>query len=244
MAFARNELPEGGFASGLNSVTQGEDGRFYLWSEDEIDAALAGTFSAKFKAVYEVKREGNFAGRNVLRRLGAGNAAAITTTDADEALMTRQRGMLLEARDKRVRPARDDKMLADWNGITIAAIANAGAAFERPKWVSAAIAAFDAVCAALDTNGTLHHSYVAGQKGAEGFANDYANMAQAALQLYEVTNDKRFLTAALAWTDTLNKHFWDAQRYGYFFTSDHADPIFMRTRVMYDNAGPQPTASC
>jgi uncharacterized protein YyaL (SSP411 family) len=226
------KLPGGGFATTLHSQSEGQEGKYYVWSEAEIDAALVGTFSAKFKFVYEIVRDGSYGGKNILKRLGADAQA---TTDADELLLTKQRAMLLEARNKRVPPMRDDKMLADWNGLAIAAIARAGMAFERTEWIAEAVIAFNAVVATLGDGGKLYHSALDGQRGAPGFADDYANMALAATQLFEVSGDKRFLESAKAWVETLNNDFWDANRSGYFFTSDQADPQMMRVRYYTDS---------
>jgi len=229
------KLPGGGFASTLHSESDGEEGKYYVWSEAEIDAALVGTFATKFKSVYAVVREGSYGGRNILKRLGPD---AQSTTDADEVLLTKQRGMLLEARARRTAPMRDDKMLADWNGLAIAAIARAGMVFERTEWIAEAVIAFNAVVATLGDGGKLYHSALNGQRGAQGFADDYANMALAATQLFEVSGDKRFLDSARAWVETLNAHFWDAQRGGYFFTADDAEPLVMRVRYFLDNPTP------
>jgi uncharacterized protein YyaL (SSP411 family) len=229
------KLPGGGFACTLNSQSEGEHGRYYLWGEAEIDAALVGTFSAKFKSVYAITREGSIAGRNLPRRVGAG---AQETTDADEILMTKQRGMLLEARGRRAAPARDDKLLADWNGLAIAALARAGAAFERSEWVAEAVIAFTTVVARLGDGANLHHSALGEARGVKGFADDYANMALAATQLFEVSGDRRFLENAKAWTDTLIAHFWDETRGGFFFTAEDADPLLLRPRYFFDNPTP------
>jgi uncharacterized protein YyaL (SSP411 family) len=187
-----------------------------------------------------VTRDGNFAGRNLLRRVGAG---AQETTDADEILMTKQRGMLLEARNRRTAPLRDDKILGDWNGLAIAALAKAGATFERSEWVAEAVIAFNAVVATLGDGDKLYHSALNGQRGSLGFADDYANMALAATQLYEVSGDKRFLENAKAWVDRLNAHFWDEQRAGYFFASDTADAMMLRPRYFADNPTPPANAT-
>src|SRR6202012_4694316 len=125
------------------------------WTEAEIDAALAGTFSARFKQVYGVKRDGDYNGKNILRRF----AAAAPPTEADEALMARQRAMLLQVRNKRPAPLRDDKLLADWNGFAIRALAFAGSVFERADWISAAAAAFDTIVRLMEENGILYHAW-------------------------------------------------------------------------------------
>ena len=222
-----------GFATGQGSNTEGEEGRFYVWSEAEIDAALAGTFSARFKQVYGVKRDGDFNGKNILRRFGT-----TTTTEADEVLMTKQRGTLLAQRDKRVKPARDDKILTDANGLAIRAIAFAGSAFDRPEWISAAASAFDSVVARMDNKGVLSHAAFHGTILSPGVAADYVHMAEAALQLYESTGEKRYVEMARKWVDTMDASFWDTLRGGYFFTANDAEKLVVRARAIFDLAAP------
>ncbi len=226
------KLPGGGFASHLDSQSEGQEAFYYVWTETEVDAALAGTFAAKFKSIYEISRDGNFFGRNVPRRL---SQASQPTSDADEALLSKQRALLLAARDKRTPPLRDDKMLADANGLMIAALAQAGAVFERADWTAEAVAAFNAVGATLGQGAALHHAALDGRHGSEGFADDYADMARAALQLYEVSGDKSFLEKARAWVATLDAHYWDEERGGYFYTADTATPPVLRPRFVTDN---------
>ena len=182
---------EGAFASGVSSSSEGEEGKYYVWTEAEIDAALQGTFSARFKQVYGVRHEGDFNGKTILRRF-----IDLNPTEADEALMTRQRAMLQAVRSERVAPQRDDKLLADWNGLAIRAIAFAGSAMERPDWVIAAATAFDAIVKLMDEKGALYHVWANGRHGQQGFADDYVHMAGAALQLYESTGDKRYVQQA------------------------------------------------
>jgi uncharacterized protein len=226
------KLPGGGFASHLDSQSEGQEALYYVWTEAEVDVALAGTFAAKFKSIYEISRDGNFFGRNLPRRL---SMASQPTSDADEALLGKQRALLLAAREKRVAPLRDDKMLADANGLIIAALAQAGAVFERADWVAEAVTAFNAVAATLGDGARLYHSALGGKHGSESFADDYANMARAALQLYEVSGDRRFLAQARAWVETLDTHYWDEGRGGYFYTADDAAQPLVRPRFHNDN---------
>ena len=234
------KLPGGGFASHLDSQSDGQEALYYVWTEMEVDAALAGTFAAKFKSIYEISRDGNFFGRNVPRRL---SQASQPTSDADEALLSKQRALLLAARDKRTPPLRDDKLLADANGLTIAALAQAGAVFERADWAAEAVTAFNAVSAALGEGARLYHSALNGKHGSEGFADDYAAMARAALQLHEVSGDKGFLEKAKAWVATLDAHYWDEARGGYFYTADTGQPPVLRPRFHTDNPGPSANAA-
>jgi hypothetical protein len=225
----------GAFASGLASSTEGEEGKYYVWSEAEIDAGLQGTFSARFKQVYGVKREGDFNGKTILRRFSDG----APPTEADEALMTKQRAMLLEIRKKRTAPLRDGKLLADWNGVAIRALAFAGSVFDRADWIAAAAGAFETIVKRMDDDGVLYHAWAKGGRGPRGFADDYVQMAQAALQLYESTGEKRYIEAAKNWVRSLDTNFWDAARGGYYFTAHDAEGLIIRTRMVFD----QPTAS-
>ena len=228
-----------GFAAGLDADSEGEEGKFYAWTEAEVDAALAGTFSARFKQVYGVTRDGTVAGKNILRRQGVGTQPS----GADEALLAKQRGLLLAARDKRVRPQRDDMLLTDWNAITIRALAFAGAVFERPDWIRAAIAAYDYVRKVSGEGETLYHSYAEGVRGEKGFSDDYAQMARAALELWEVTGEARFLDDAKAWTNILNTQFWSETRGGYNYTANDAEPLIVRTRMIHDQPTPSTNAT-
>ena len=224
-----------GFAAGFEAESEGEEGKFYLWSEPEIDAALSGTFAQRFKAVYGVTRDGNHMGRNILRRMGHPQPQL---SEADEALLLKQRGMLLTAREKRVHPARDETLLADWNGIAISALTQAGMALDRADWVQAAITTFDAVVKALGEGDRLYHSANGGVRGAQGFADDYTMMARGALHLWEATGEARFLDAAKRWVGVLNDHFWNIEKGGYCTISDDAESLIVRARVLYDQAVP------
>jgi uncharacterized protein YyaL (SSP411 family) len=232
----RDMKVEEGFATSLDADTDGEEGRYYVWTEAEIDAALAGTATQRFKQVYNVTANGGHQGFNVLSRTGSN--AAYPISEADEALFAKQRQILLETRSKRATPQRDDKVLADFNGMMIAALARAGAVLRRTAWTVAAIKAFEFVEKSLGDGDRLYHSWRNGKRSKESFSDDYAHMINAALILWESTNDKRYLARAQAWTHTLNEHFWDLYNGGYFSTSDDADPLIVRPRPVFDNATP------
>jgi uncharacterized protein YyaL (SSP411 family) len=232
----REMMVEDAFATSLDADSDGEEGTYYVWSESEIDAALMGTFVQKFKLAYSVTRDGNFNGKNILHRLAS--AAPYPQSDADEALLKRQRELLLAARAKRTAPIRDDKVLADTNGMIITALAEAGRAMNRAEWITAAIKAFDFTVKALGDGDRLSHSWRAGKRGHAGFADDYAHMARAALALWEVTGEERFLDRAKRWTHTLNEHFWDGVLGGYFTAADDDEALIVRTRPIYDQSQP------
>jgi len=241
--FLLREMRNGaGFACAINADSEGlEQGAYYLWTEPEIDAALMGTFIAKFKSAYGVSRDGNYNGKTVVQRLYS--AAPYPQSDADEALLAKQCDLLLAARRQRKAPKRDEKILADANGLTVASLAYAGGAFQNTQWVQAAIEAFEFVVKALGEGDRLYHSWIDGKRGAPGFADDYAQMARAALALYEVAGDKRYLDFAKRWTRVLNEHFWDADRAGYCFTADDAETMIVRARMTFDQPAPSANAT-
>ena len=231
----REMRADGGFASSIDADSEGEEGRFYVWSEAEIDAALAGTFAQRFKQVYNVTRAGNFESRNVLHRLGN---VVLGLSDADEALLKKQRELLLAARAKRVAPQRDDKVLTDWNGMTITALAQAGAAFRRPEWIQEAVKTFDFIVATHGEGDRLCHSSRGGKCHHIGFSDDYAQMARAAYTLYEATGEKHYLERAQAWVKVLDTHFWDDQKGGYFYSADDDESLIARARSFIDQNTP------
>ena len=222
------------FASSLDADSEGQEGKFYTWTEAEIDAALVGTMVPRFKQAYGVTREGNFDGRNILHRY----IPVPGLTQADENLFATQRARLLEERGSRIRPTRDDKVLADWNGLMIASLATAGAVFHEARWIEAAKRAFQFVCERLGDGDRLFHTYRDGKRQHPGFSDDYANMARAALTLWEVTSDRFYLERARAWTRVLDDQFWDFAMGGYAFAAQRDEPVQVRIRMAYDNPTP------
>jgi len=226
------------FASSLDAESEGTEGKFYVWTEADIDAALAGTFVQRFKEIYGVQRDGNFNGTNVLNRLGA----PAMLPEADEALLATQRTKLLAARAKRARPMRDDKVLADWNGMMIAALAGAGVVFRQPEWTNMAAQAFRFVVDKMSDGDRLFHSYCGGKAGQPGYSDDYANMARAALTLWEMTGEEHYFERAQAWTRVLNEQFWDAENGGYFYTPHDSEHLLVRIRTATDGQTPAANA--
>ena len=224
---------EGAFASALDADSEGEEGRFYVWQESEIDALL-GADSEAFKAVYEVTALGNFEGNNILNRLRYRPDGGVL----DEAKLKPLRDKLLAVRDKRIWPSWDDKVLADWNGMMIAALACAAAVFERPNWLAAARRAWDYVAEEMADGARLRHSARHGQVKEIEFLDDYAEMSRAALLLYEVSGEPVFLERARAWLDILDAQYWDAEAGGYFYSPDGGEKLIARSKSAHDNATP------
>jgi uncharacterized protein len=223
----------GGFASTLDADSEGEEGRFYVWSRDEIEELL-GDHADLFSRTYDVSAPGNWEETNILNRRHDTALKDLAT----EATLSACRSVLLARRDMRVRPGWDDKVLADWNGMMIAALANAGAVFAMPSWVAAATDAFDFVAGHMQVDGRLRHAWRLGRLGPPGTLDDHAHMARAALALFEATGEMRFLAAARGWADVVDRHFWDADRGGHFLTADDAERLIVRTKSAYDNPMP------
>lgn len=223
------------FAASEDADSEGEEGRFYVWTEAEIDALL-GTASAAFKRAYDVTKTGNWEGRSILRRVTPrGNAA-------HEAALAHSRALLLAARASRVRPGRDDKVLADWNGLAIASLCRAAAVFGRPDWADHAAAAFDFVTHQMaGQGGRIQHAWRLNRVTAAGLLDDQANMARAALALFEWSGTTRFLDAARALVAATDAWFADSDG-SYFTTAGDATDVplgpLARPRVAADNVTP------
>jgi uncharacterized protein YyaL (SSP411 family) len=231
----REMTVEGGaFASSLDADSEGEEGKFYVWSLAEIDEVLGAESAKLFAATYDVTAAGNFEGRNILNRLGAIELA----DDETETRLAAMRAILLGRRARRVRPGFDDKVLADWNGLMIAALANAAQAFDRSEWLEAAERAFAFVSTRMTAAGRLHHAWREGEAKAPASASDYANMIRAALALANATGDLDYLALARAWVEVLDKHYWADDLGGYYFAADDTGDLIVRPFSGQDEATP------
>lgn len=230
---AREMIAEGdAFAATLDADSDGEEGKYYVWTEAEIDAAL-GEDAAAFKAAYDVTAAGNWEGHVILNR-----SQRMLLGDAGfEDKLAHGRAILFRLREERVRPGRDDKVLADWNGMMIAALARAGFAFGRVDWLQLATRAYAGITAQLVKDGRLHHSFRLGRLGAEGNLDDHAQMIRAALALHEMTGAPAYLDDAERWAEAV-EGFFAAETGGYYFTASDAEGLIVRMRHAHDNATP------
>jgi hypothetical protein len=227
-------VPGGGFAASLDADSEGEEGKFYVWSLAEIAEILGENDARMFAEIYGVTAQGNFDGHNILNRLDE----IELRDEATERRLAEMRKKLLARRGSRVRPGFDDKVLADWNGLMIAALAKAAEAFDKPQWLAAADAAFDFVSTKMITNGRLLHAYRASEAKAPATANDYANMIRAALALANVTGNRAYVERAREWTDILDKHYWADDIGGYYFVADDTSDLIVRPMSGQDEATP------
>jgi uncharacterized protein YyaL (SSP411 family) len=207
-----------------------------VWSEREIDDVL-GDAAPLFKRIYDVTPGGNWDGHTILNRsarLALGEAGA-------EQALAQARAKLLARRAGRVRPGLDDKVLTDWNGLTIAALAAASQVFSEPAWMEAAVRTYRFIVERLQSDGAeqrLRHSYRDGAVVARDVLDDYAQMIRAALALHQASGEARYLADAVRWARTVDAHFWDRVAGAYFFSADDASDLVARTRTAFDNATP------
>jgi uncharacterized protein YyaL (SSP411 family) len=232
----REMLVDGAFASALDADSEGEEGRFYVWDAGEIDRLL-GADATAFRLAYGVTDIGNWEGRNVLNRLHEPGLPAAS----EAALLARCRAVLLSARARRVRPGRDDKVLADWNGLMIAALARASGQLDRPEWLGLAEAAFVAALRHMSEGDRLFHSWRAGRRLPVDFLDDYAQMARAALALFQRTGTTGYLRQARAWVERCRTDFHDDRSGGYFLSTAATDGPIVRPKNAHD--GPTPSAN-
>ena len=228
---------EGAFCASLDADSEGEEGKFYVWSYDEVLKALGDDDGAFFARHYDVTPGGNFEGHNILNRL-----AGLPRSAEDESRLTSLREKLLAVRSARVRPGLDDKVLADWNGLMIAALVNAGIILDEPSWIAMARRAFDFITNAMSKGERLGHSWREGQLLFPGLASDFAAMTRAALALYEAGGERRFLDQALVWQNALDAHYADADSGAYYLSADDASDLLLRPHSTTDDATPNANA--
>lgn len=249
LEFVSREMtsPEGGFYSALDAETDGIEGEYYVWDESEIDSVLQ-SGSGAFKLAYKVKELSDFEHGNVLRlspkRLPAPLAADTIIADQtpagferDEFSVARQK--LLEVRNKRKRPMRDEKILTCWNGLMIGAYARAASPLQHPGYARIAERAATFLLTNLrDPQGRLLHVYTAGQPRLNAYLDDYAFVIDGLLALHEATEDPKWLKAAKQLQDEQLRLFLDETNGGFYFTSHHHEELLARTKNSYDGVLP------
>ncbi len=234
VAWLRREMttPEGAFASSLDADSEGEEGRFYVWSLAEICEVL-GPDAAFFAEVYDITEEGNWEGANIPNLLTSGAPSPDV-----EARLQSLRQKLLNRRAMRVRPGLDDKILADWNGLMIGGLARAALLLDRPEWIGLAEQAYRFIREAMSRDGRLGHSWRCGSLIFPGFALDHAAMMRAALALHEAAGEAHYLGDARRWRDILRDEYRIAETGILAMTANDADRLLVRPQPTHDEAVP------
>jgi len=231
----------GGFYATLDADSEGHEGKFYIWTPDELTTLLDADDARLVAAYYDVTTRGNFEGVNILH-VGEALAAVAervgVAPSVVQAALDRARPILLAAREKRVHPGRDEKVLTAWNGLMLRAFAEAAAVLDRADYRATAERAADFALATLRRDGLLLRTYKDGQSKLNGYLEDYAFLADSLLALYEATFDPRWLSEAHTLAATMVAQFWDDTNGGFFDTGRDHEALIARPKSVFDNAIP------
>jgi len=241
---------EGGFYSAEDADSEGEEGKFYLWTYDEIKRILASEEADFIVKVFNIEENGNFAdqvagnkaGRNIphmpksLKELASElNVSVLELQKRLESV----RQKLFAHRDKRIHPHKDDKILTDWNGLMVAALAKGSQVFDEPRYASSAKRAVGFILDnMLASDGRLLHRYRDSEAALPAHLDDYAFLIHGMLELYETTFEVDYLKKALRLNEHLLEHFWDNENGGFYFTADDGEGLLIRQKEIYDGAIP------
>jgi uncharacterized protein YyaL (SSP411 family) len=242
--------PEGGFYSAEDADSEGEEGLFYLWTTEEVEGILGKDDAAFAAAVWNLEPEGNYndearrvrTGRNIphLRRSHEESALELKMTEEDfEKRLESVRSRLFEVREGRIHPLKDDKVLADWNGLMAGAMAFAGRVFDEPRWIDAGEESAAFVMEKMHSEkGRMLHRWREGDASIPAFLDDYVFMTMAMLELYDATFNSEYLEHARSLQQQTNELFWDTKGSGFFFTATDNEELLVRQKEVYDGAIP------
>jgi hypothetical protein len=246
--------PEGGFYSAEDADSEGVEGKFYVWTEQELREILPPDEADLFVRVFHVQRNGNFREEASGESLGTnilytGKSFADIASEVRlpvkeiESKIDSARFRLFEARERRIHPHKDDKILTDWNGLMIAALARGAQVLGDKAYSDAAEGAVEFLLKKLrKPDGRLLHRFREGEAGVAAHLDDYAFLVWGLIETYEATFDARFLKTALELNKDMIRHFWDQQGGGLYFTSDDAENLIVRNKEVYDGALPSGNA--
>ena len=240
--------PDGAFFSAEDADSEGVEGKFYLWTKEEIFNILDTNEGEFISKVFNVKEEGNFndeysrhSNQNILHmKQDIDELKDMLGLEANEIedKIESVRLKLFNEREKRVHPHKDDKILTDWNGLMIASLSKSSQVFKEKKYSDSAKEAADFILENLCSNGRLMHRYRDEEAGVTANLDDYSFFIWGLLELYTAVFDIKYLKAAIELNETLLEHFWDEVDGGFYFTADDAEEVLMREKKTYDSATP------
>jgi uncharacterized protein YyaL (SSP411 family) len=246
--------PSGGFYSAEDADSEGEEGKFYVWTEAEIREVLEEKEADLLIQLFNVEKDGNFleeatrekTGANIMHLKKSLSELAVDLNISEQDLRDRlalARQKLFNHREKRIHPHKDDKVLTDWNGLMIAALARGSWAFGEPRYAEAAKKALHFIFDQMrQPDGRLLHRYRDGQAGITANVDDYSFLVWGLIELYEATLDAHYLEVSLELNEEMLKHFWDDKSCGFFFTPDDGEALIVRKKEIYDGAVPSGNA--
>ncbi len=241
--------PNGGFFSAEDADSDGEEGLFYIWTIDELEEVLGEKDAAFAAAVWNATKTGNFAdeasgaitGANIMHRSSDNDATAKglgMTAPEFETRLESVRSRLFDNREGRVHPLKDDKILADWNGLMAASLARAGRVFGENRYIDAAERSVSFVLESMDKKGRLQHRWRDGELTVPAFLDDHVFVIWALLELYDATMDPAHLADAIELQKRTDELFWDDDSSGYYFSPDDGEKLLVRQKEVYDGAIP------
>ena len=231
----------GAFYSTQDADSEGVEGKFFIWDEEEIEKLLGADDARLFCAYYGVTEGGNFEEKNILHVARTADEAARELGVAEEKLLEavgRGRQILFQARERRVKPARDEKVIAAWNGLMLESFAEAAAVLGREDYRAIAEGNARFISDALTADGLLLHVYKDGRAKHAGFLDDYAFVVSSFVTLYETTGALEWLEAALRLTDKMIEEFWDEEEGGFYYNGRSGERLIVRQKDYFDNATP------
>ena len=243
LEYVKREMlgPEGGFYSTQDADSEGEEGKFFVWTPDEIERILGQKDAQVFNFFYDVSEEGNFEGKNILNVQftieAAAKALKISVQDI-EAILDRSREKLFAQRENRIKPHRDEKILTAWNGLMLAAFAEAAAIFASDDYLNIAMRNADFLLSELRRDGRLLRTWKDGRAKLAAYIEDYANLADGLFELYQASGERKYLDDARSLAETMIEQFWDKESGGFFFTANDHEELIIRNKDITDNATP------
>ncbi len=231
----------GGFYSTQDADSEGVEGKFFVWTRTEIEELLGERDAQLLSAYYDVTEEGNFEGENILnvtRPLSEVAEAEAVSVEDLRTILKKARSILFEAREKRVKPARDEKILTAWNGLMLASFAEAAAILERPDYLEVARNNARFLLENLKRDDLLLRTYKDGHAKLNAYLEDYAFLIDGLVSLYETSGEIEWFEAASSLTATMLEEFWDDQEGGFFYTGRSHESLIVRSKDFFDNATP------
>lgn len=233
--------PEGGFYSAQDADSEGEEGKFFVWTQEEVKEILGEDDAKLFCDFYDISRTGNFEGKNILNVRQTVEESAkqqnVSVEKLNDVLANGKQKLFLE-REKRIKPLRDEKILAAWNGLMLESFAESAAVLDRKDYLEIAEKNADFVLTNLRRDGLMLRTYKDGFGKLNGYLEDYAFFSSGLIALYEATGNLRWLEEACSIVDKMIEEFWDEENGGFYFTGKSHEELIVRSKDYFDNATP------
>jgi uncharacterized protein YyaL (SSP411 family) len=243
LEYVKREMldPQGGFYTAQDADSEGVEGKFFVWTPEEISAILGADDARIFNFYFDVTEHGNFEEKNILNVKNSIEVSAEQLQISEEKLkeiLERGGKLLFEEREKRVKPFRDEKVLTAWNGLMLAAFSEASAILDDKQYLEIAKQTADFILENSQKDGYLLRTYKDGQAKLNAYLEDYANFADGLVELFQVSGEAKYLTEAKRLADLMITEFWDADGGGFLFTGNNHEELLVRSKDFYDNATP------